>query len=155
MRNLQSEIFFCDCKLSSVSLNIKVINFCYWNKLSRWTEFFVTICITDYSQTCLKDFCLFVWWCLTLLSTIFQLYRGGYFIGGSNPSTQRKPPQVTGKLYHIMLYRVHLAMNRIQIHNFSGDRYWLHNYHAITILTVSNLQSEKRNCLRLIFFLLK
>ena len=30
-------------------------------------------------------------WFLTPLSTIFQLYRGGQFIGGGNRSTRRKP----------------------------------------------------------------
>jgi hypothetical protein len=52
-------------------------------------------------------------WYLTPLSTICELYR--------------PVASCWQKLYHIMLYRVHLAMNDFRgTHDFSGDRHWLH-----------------------------
>ena len=57
-------------------------------------------------------------WYLMPLSTICRLYHDS----GANEITNDLP-QVTDKLYHIMLYQVHLALSGIETHNFSGDRH--------------------------------
>jgi hypothetical protein len=68
-------------------------------------------------MTSYREFCPNRWfglWCLMPLSTIFQLYHGSQF-------------------YHIMLYRVHLTMNGVRTHNFSGDRSKLNSLVIVVI----------------------
>ena len=61
-------------------------------------------------------------WCSTSLSKYFSYIVDVSFIMGKpeNPQKTADLPQVTDKLYHTMLYRVHLAMSGIQTQNTSN-----------------------------------
>ena len=48
------------------------------------------------------------------------------------PGENHRPVESHWQIYHIMVYRVHLPINRIQTQNLSSNRNQLHRYHTTT-----------------------
>ena len=117
------------------------------NRIQRVTLPSLTYCKYRYSVEERFGLCLFVWWCLTPLSTIFQLHRCGQFYWWRKPEDPDKTTnlsQVTDKHYHIMLYTSPWRIFELTTSVVIGTDYigsCKSNYNTITATTVLRFEN--------------
>jgi hypothetical protein len=107
-----------ETRLSPSIILIMVSNWCKYTRYN--TKFLLEICR-------IWNLLFLLTWCLTPLSTIFQLHRGGQFLLvkeiGLPTDYHRHAASNWQTLSHNV---VHIALIDMQTHNISGDRHWLH-----------------------------
>jgi magnesium-transporting ATPase (P-type) len=64
---------------------------------------------------------MFVWWCLTPLPTIFQLYRGGQFYWWRKLEYPEKTIEATRLCSYSLMLRAWLKRSEYQFHSFTFD----------------------------------